>query len=83
MVHPESALNITGEAIIRRCLTIRGFHNYAPRHLDAAIAFLLQHRKRHPWTELVSPARPLTRLNEAFAEAGSHRWHRVAVSPGG
>ncbi len=81
MVHPESALNITGEAVIRRCLTIRGFHNYAPRHLDAAIAFLSQQKETHPWAELVSPPRPLARLNEAFAEAESRRWHRVSVSP--
>jgi threonine dehydrogenase-like Zn-dependent dehydrogenase len=81
MVHPQSALDITGEAIIRGCVTLRGFHNYAPRHLDAAIEFLRQEHKTFPWAELVSPPWPLARLDEAFAEAAGRRWHRVAVAP--
>ncbi len=81
LVHPQSALDITGEAIIRGCVTLRGFHNYAPRHLDAAIEFLRQEHKTFPWAELVSPPWPLARLDEAFAEAAGRRWHRVAVAP--
>jgi hypothetical protein len=81
MVHPNSALEITGEALIRRCVTLRGFHNYAPRHLEAAIQFLETHQKAYPWEKLVSPPWPLRRLDEAFVEAASRRWHRVSVTP--
>jgi putative phosphonate catabolism associated alcohol dehydrogenase len=78
MVHPDSALNITGEAIIRGCVSLRGFHNYAPRHLDLAVAFLRE--SSLPWLSLVSPPLPLERLDEGFALAATRRWARVAVS---
>ena len=35
MVHPETKLDLTGEAILRKCITVRGVHNYAPQHLAA------------------------------------------------
>ena len=81
LVHPDSALHLTGETLIRKCLTLRGTHNYAPRHIDAAIDFLSRHRSNHPWEALVSPPFPLSRLDEAFHLAASGRWPRVAVVP--
>jgi threonine dehydrogenase-like Zn-dependent dehydrogenase len=78
MVHPDSALNITGEAIIRGCVSVRGFHNYAPRHLDMAVAFLKQ--SALPWASLVSPPLPLAQLDEGFALSATRRWARVAIS---
>jgi hypothetical protein len=79
MVHPESALNLTGEALIRGCVTLRGIHNYAPRHLERAVAFLHQLRDL-PWASLVSPPEPLERMNEAVALARTGRWARVALA---
>jgi putative phosphonate catabolism associated alcohol dehydrogenase len=78
MVHPESALDITGEAIIRGCVSLRGFHNYAPRHLDRAVAFLSA--STLPWASLVSPPLALEQLQEGFALSATRRWARVAVS---
>lgn len=77
MVHPDSALEITGEAIIRGCVNLRGFHNYAPRHLDRAVAFLSE--STLPWASLVSPPLPLEQLEEGFALSATRRWARVAV----
>jgi putative phosphonate catabolism associated alcohol dehydrogenase len=79
MVHPQSALNLTGEAIIRGCVTLRGIHNYAPRHLDRAVAFLRELGDL-PWASLVSPPLPLGRMNEAVALATSRRWARVSLA---
>ncbi len=79
MVHPESALTLTGEALIRGCVTSRGYHNYAPRHLDRAVAFL-QISRELPWASLVSPPLPLERMNDAVALARSGRWARVALA---
>ena len=79
MVHPDSAVNITGEAIIRGCATLRGFHNYAPRHLDRAVEFLRQTRTL-PWSSIVSPPLKLEQMDDAFALAASRRWGRVVVS---
>ncbi|RYX82433.1 dehydrogenase [bacterium] len=77
MAHPDSALNITGEALIRGCTTMRGFHNYAPRHLDRAVEFLAN--SPLPWQSLVSPPLPLDQLDAAFALAKTRQWARVAV----
>jgi putative phosphonate catabolism associated alcohol dehydrogenase len=79
MVHPDSALNLTGEALIRGCVMLRGIHNYGPRHLDAAVAFLSRHRSL-PWAELVSPPQRLAELGAAVALAETRRWLRVAVA---
>lgn len=78
MVHPDSALQITGEAIIRGCVSVLGFHNYAPRHLDRATAFLID--SSAPWASLVSAPLPLASLEEGFALAASRRWARVAIA---
>jgi hypothetical protein len=81
MVHPETRLDLTGEAVIRRCLTIRGFHNYAPRHLATSLDFLAKAGRTLPFDRLVSPPLPLASLEEAFALTRTRRWQRVAVAP--
>lgn len=79
MVHPDSAISVTGEAIIRGCVVVRGFHNYAPRHLERAVEFLS--KSLLPWENLVSHPLPLERIEDAIALAESRQWARVAISP--
>ncbi len=79
MVHPDTQLDITGEQIVRKCLTVRGVHNYSPRHLDEAIAFLDQTAMRYPYDELVSPPIALSELQRAVELARAQRFFRVAV----
>jgi putative phosphonate catabolism associated alcohol dehydrogenase len=81
MVHPATALGLTGETVIRRCLTIKGFHNYAPRHLAQAVEFLDRYNDAYPWASLVSPAWPLSELPAALDLAQTQRWPRVAIRP--
>lgn len=81
MVHPATALDLTGETVVRRCLTIRGFHNYAPRHLERAVNFLHEQQAAHPWAALVSEPISLAELPAAFELARTQRWPRVAVRP--
>jgi threonine dehydrogenase-like Zn-dependent dehydrogenase len=81
MVHPDTALDITGEQIIRNCLTIVGIHNYSPSHLDEAIAFLERTASIYPYESLVSPPYPLANLEEALSEAKKQTYSRVAVTP--
>jgi threonine dehydrogenase-like Zn-dependent dehydrogenase len=78
MVHPDSMLEVSGEAIIRGCVSVRGFHNYAPRHLERAVAFLSESPLL--WASLVSPPLSLEQLEEAFTLAATRRWARVAVT---
>ncbi len=83
LVHPDSALGATAETLIRKCLTVRGVHNYAPQHLDEAVAFLQRTAPDLPYGELVSPPLPLERIQEAIELTASQRWLRVAIRPNG
>ena len=65
LVHPNSALDITAEQIIRKCLHIKGVHNYAPWHLEKAVSFLEQNHHLFPFEALVSPPYALAALAEA------------------
>src|SRR5262249_49856991 len=38
-VFPSRPVPLLMEQVVRRCLTLRGMHNYAPRNLQAAIDF--------------------------------------------
>lgn len=69
------------EKIVRRWLTIRGVHNYAPQDLQAAVAFLAQNRSTHPFAELVESSYPLSDVNAAIEHARRVRPFRVAVRP--
>ena len=81
MVHPQSALDLTGESVIRKCLTIRGIHNYAPRHLRMGVEFLTTHHSSFPWSNLVSPPFPLEQIEAAFELARTGAWPRVSMGP--
>lgn len=81
LVHPDSDLGITAEQIIRKCLHIKGVHNYAPWHLDEAILFLQRNKDRFPFDSLVSPPYKLEELEQAVQEAKKQKWARVSVKP--
>jgi putative phosphonate catabolism associated alcohol dehydrogenase len=81
MVHPETALTLTGEEVVRKCLTIRGVHNYAPADLAAALRFLAETYRDFPYEKLVSPPFPLEQLTQAFELSQRREWLRVAVRP--
>ena len=81
LVHPDSALDLTGEQIIRKCLKIVGVHNYSPQHLDEAIGFLTRNLNRFPFHKLVSSPYPLSSLQEAVGQARRQKYMRVSVQP--
>ncbi len=81
LVHPNSQMEVTAEQIIRKCLTIKGVHNYSPKHLDQAVAFLERNVNRLPFESLVSPPFLLSELDTAVMEAKGGAWGRVSVKP--
>jgi threonine dehydrogenase-like Zn-dependent dehydrogenase len=81
MVHPETKLALTGEEVVKKCLEIRGVHNYAPPDLAAAIQFLTETHRQFPYHQLVSAPMPLDQLDAAIALAQRREWLRVAVQP--
>lgn len=82
-VHPGTPLaGVTGDAVIRKCATLRGVHNYGPDDLVDAVAFLGATAGVLPYAALVSaPPLPLDDLPAAIAEAKRGTYARVAVAP--
>ncbi len=80
---PGPDLAVNPEDLVRRVLTIRGVHNYAPRHLERAVAYLAEAWRRFPFAEQVSRTLPLGSIDEALPLAAAGVATRVAVSPKG
>ena len=70
-VFPGPSMPIALEQVVRRHLTIRGIHNYAPRHLLEAVNFLSSAHTQYPFAGLVSEWIPLSSIADAFRR-GSH-----------
>ena len=77
-VTPGPELSIAPEQLVRSLLTIRGVHNYAPRHLEQAVRFLAEAWQRYPFAEQVGATYPLADIDRALVP-GAHP--RVAVRP--
>lgn len=81
LVRPGPDLPLSGEQLVRRCLTVCGVHNYAPRHLDRAVQFLAEHHHHLPLADLVSPPWPLADIDAALDAAAGRDWSRVLLVP--
>ena len=69
------------EALIRRCLTIQGIHNYTPEDLLVAVDFLTALGRDSDWDGLLSPLWGLSEAAGSLAEAKGGCWLRVRVRP--
>jgi len=81
LVHPDSAIDMTAELVIRKCLTLRGIHNYRPIDLEHAVAFLERNIDRLPFASLVSPPIALDDLAQAVELSRQRRFMRVSLIP--
>ena len=81
LVMPNTDLGIEGNQLTRKCLTAKGIHNYAPRHLARALAHLTAHHQHYPYAELVGATYPLEHIGEAIETAFTGSFIRVAVAP--
>ncbi len=79
LVTPGSDLGIEGNQLTRKCLTIKGIHNYKPKHLGEALKFLEKCSSKYPYTELVGETFSLSDINEAVAVAASGKYIRVGI----
>ncbi|MFO0910491.1 MAG: zinc-binding dehydrogenase [Isosphaeraceae bacterium] len=79
-VFPTEPVAILPEQVVRRCLTIRGVHNYRPDHLAAALAFL-ERQYALPWDSLVGPWQPLERLAQAIHDPDLLSRPRIGIRP--
>ena len=81
LVTPGSMLDIDGNQVTRKYLTIKGIHNYRPDHLGKALRFLAQHHTKYPFDELVGVTFPLNKINEAMEVSETGKYIRVGVKP--
>ncbi|MBI1320536.1 MAG: alcohol dehydrogenase catalytic domain-containing protein [Candidatus Hydrogenedens sp.] len=81
LVTPGAKFELDGNTLTRKCLTLTGVHNYAPRHLHDGLAFLEATHARYPYEALVGAEFSLDEIGAAIDEARSGRHLRVAVRP--
>jgi threonine dehydrogenase-like Zn-dependent dehydrogenase len=67
--------------INRKHLEIRGCWGSEPGHFLRALAILERHAARVPWRDVGERVYPLTRLNEALADADAMRITKAVVDP--
>lgn len=65
-VSPSAGVTVDPESLVRGWHTITGVHNYEPRHLDRAVAFLAAHGGKLPWGEMLSGPTRLDGVAEVF-----------------
>lgn len=81
-VAPAPDVTLSLEAMVRRCLTIRGIHNYGPSDLVAAVDFIERHHATYPFADVVTAWYPLDRVEAAFEAAADPVHVRVGIVPG-
>lgn len=79
-VLPGPALPVAPQSVVRQWWTITGVHNYEPRHLEQAVAFLHRTRDRYPWAEVVSEPVALDAVASVLTAARPGHL-RAAVAP--
>lgn len=80
-VFPSDPVAISMEQIVRRNLTIRGIHNYGPKHLVEAVRFLADNHQIYPLESIVSQWFPLTEVRTALAAAMNPENIRIGIRP--
>ncbi|QAY74557.1 alcohol dehydrogenase [Agromyces protaetiae] len=80
-VFPGPDVAISPESLIRRLVTVQGVHNYAPHHLEEAVAALHRLRRTRPFDEFVGATFSLAELDTAIEAAASGAHVRVGIAP--
>lgn len=80
-VFPAPPVPLDAEALVRRLVTVRGVHNYAPRHLVEAVRFVEERHGAWPLHELVGEVVDLAELDAGIAAAAAGGSVRVGVRP--
>jgi putative phosphonate catabolism associated alcohol dehydrogenase len=81
LVNPDANVTIDANMLVKRWITMRGIHNYHPRHLIQAMDFVVANRSRFPFKEIVDAKFALKDLDAAFKKAAERTVLRAAVVP--
>lgn len=78
---PGGKVEMDPNDLVRRMLTIRGLHNYAPEDLVVAVDFLTRAEGLFPFASLDGGAFPLAEITRAFEAATDRPGRRVSITP--
>ena len=81
LVNPKDTFKLDGNELLRKLITLKGVHNYHPRHLIQALDFVMANRTRFPFKDMVDSKFSLDDLDEAFAKATERSVLRAAIIP--
>jgi len=81
LVNPDAFVRIDANQILRKLITLRGVHNYHPRHLIQALDFVCTNRKRFPFHDLVDGKYKLEQVGQAMQDAADRKVLRAAIIP--
>lgn len=81
LVSPEANVSVDAHLFVKKWITLRGIHNYHPRHLIQALDFVVANRERFPFKEIVDSRFKLDELDEAFRRASERSVLRAAIVP--
>ncbi|HRY06163.1 MAG TPA: zinc-binding dehydrogenase [Hyphomicrobiaceae bacterium] len=82
LVSPGADVTIDANMLVKRWVTMRGIHNYHPRHLIQALDFVVSNRDRFPFKSIVDSKFELKDLDIAFKKASERSVLRAAIIPG-
>lgn len=82
LVSPGADVTIDANMLVKRWVTMRGIHNYHPRHLIQALDFVVSNRMRFPFKSIVDSKFELKDLDVAFKKASERSVLRAAIIPG-
>ncbi len=80
-ITPGGSVAIDPNDLVRRMLTLRGLHNYAPEDLVTAVEFLADSGDRFPFASLAGGAFALDDIERAFESATGRPGRRVSITP--
>ncbi len=81
LVSPGAEVNIDANVLVKKWITLRGIHNYHPRHLIQALDFVMSNRERFPFKQIIDSRFGLDQLDEAFKKAANRSVLRAAIVP--
>ena len=74
-------MTIDVNQILRKLITLRGVHNYHPRHLIEALDFVAATASAFPFHDLVDGKYGLDQVGQAMKDAEDRKVLRAAIVP--
>jgi alcohol dehydrogenase len=81
LVSPGANVTLDANRFVKKMITLKGVHNYHPRHLIEALDFVMQNKAVYPFSKLVDGQYSLDDVTQAMSDASSQRVLRAAIVP--